>query len=62
MSLKNRLVKLERIARPEIPPLILIQTEGGWTADQLQQMSEVEKQGGMVVRVVFVDGKKYDDI
>ncbi len=58
MSLKNRMVKLERITRPEMPPLILIQPEGGWTADQLQQMREAEAQGRMILKVVFVSGRK----
>lgn len=53
-NLKNRLVKLERITIPGMPPLVLIQSDDGWTKDQLHQMKEAEAEGRMIVKVFFV--------
>ena len=58
MNIKNRLLKLEKIIRPEQPPLVAIKFNDEWTPEQLQQMDEAKVQGRMIIRVNFVGGKE----
>ena len=62
MNLRNRLIKLEQKAKPELFPLVMIPTRDNcWTAEQLQQMEEAEAQGRMIIRANFVKAKHVSD-
>lgn len=58
MNLKYRLVKLERIKKPEMAPLVMIQSGTEWLPEQLQQIYDTKIQGRMVLEVVFVNGRE----
>ena len=42
MNIKNRLIKLEQMLRPEQTPLVMIKFENAWTPEQQQQIDEAE--------------------
>ena len=58
MSIKNRLMKLEQMIRPEQAPLVMIKLEDAWSPEQQQQIDAAEAQGRMILKVVFVSGKQ----
>ena len=58
MNIKNRLLKLEKVIKPQQPPLVAIKFNDEWAPEQLQQMDEARVQGRMIIRVNFVDGRQ----
>lgn len=54
MNIKNRLMKLEQMLRPEQTTLIMIKFEDEWTPEQQQQIDEAKKNEQKIIMVEFV--------
>ncbi len=54
MNIKNRLIKLEQMLRPEQTPLVMIKFEDEWTPEQQQQIDAAEANEQKIIMVEFV--------
>lgn len=54
MNIKNRLIKLEQMIKPEQMPLVVIKFEGKWTPEQQQQLNEAKVNEQKIIMVEFV--------
>ncbi|MDV6348611.1 hypothetical protein R2083_13900 [Nitrosomonas sp. Is35] len=53
MNIKNRLMKLEQMIKPEQMPLVMIKFEDEWTPEQQQQLNEAEVNEQKIIVVEF---------
>lgn len=54
MNIKNRLMKLEQIIRPEQAPLLMVKLEDAWTPEQQQQIDGAKAKEREIIMVEFV--------
>ena len=54
MNIKNRLIKLEQMLRPEQTPLVMVKFEDEWTPEQQQQIDAAEANEQKIIMVEFV--------
>ena len=54
MNIKNRLLRLEKMIKPEQMPLVMIKFEDDWTPEQQQQIDEAEANEQKIIMVEFV--------
>jgi len=54
MNIKNRLMKLEQMIRPEQTPLVMIKFEDDWSPEQQQQIDEAKANEQKIIMVEFV--------
>lgn len=54
MNIKNRLMKLEQMIRPQQTPLVMIKFENEWTPEQQQQIDAAEANEQKIIMVEFV--------
>mgnify|MGYP003386544447 FL=1 len=54
MNIKNRLMKLEQMIRPEQTPLVMIKFEDDWSPEQQQQIDEAKENEQKIIMVEFV--------
>ncbi len=54
MNIKNRLMKLEQMIRPEQTPLVMIKFEDDWSPEQQQQIDAAEANEQKIIMVEFV--------
>lgn len=54
MNIKNRLMKLEQIIRPEQSPLLMVKFDDDWTPEQQQQIDGAKAKEREIIMVEFV--------
>ena len=54
MNIKNRLMKLEQMIRPQQTPLVMIKFEDDWSPEQQQQIDAAEANEQKIIMVEFV--------
>lgn len=54
MNIRNRLMKLEQMLRPQQTPLVMIKFEDDWSPEQQQQINEAEANEQKIIMIEFV--------